>query len=118
MLYVYSARGVFYESRRCVVCNSKCDNCHVYGCLDCNVYVHLECIPLPRVVKHEAHSHTLVLSDFTNLPDDEFVPDDYFCLICEKKGNYDHPYYHCQQCSELVHIDCVLSEVVLHFRFI
>lgn len=115
MLYVYSASGFVSAPRMCCVCNTGCDSCHAYCCLDCNVFVHLECIPLPRAVKHASHSsyhdHPLILSNSTNLLN--FSSNEYHCLVCEKQGNINHLFYHCDQCSDMAHIDCILSEVSL-----
>lgn len=70
LLYVYVVPS--NQNRKCVVCNTRCENCHVFGCLACEIFIHLECVPLPRVVKHESHSCddvVLTLSDLTSRQD-------------------------------------------------
>lgn len=114
MLCVYSVSGLYFQSRTCVVCNTNCDYCYIYGCLVCGVFVHTECIPLPGIVKHESHSyddHSLTFSDQKKLHG--FASNEYHCFICEEKGNLNHPFYHCEDCNDVAHIDCVLNEVSL-----
>lgn len=114
MFYIYSAPGFLSETRKYVVCYTTCEKSHVYGCLSCDVFVHLECIPLPRVVKHQSHTYNdyaFTLSYSKNHL--EFSSYEYHYFVCEQKGNLNHPFYHCEHCLHIAHIDCILSEVSL-----
>ncbi|GMI65190.1 hypothetical protein like AT2G21840 [Hibiscus trionum] len=93
------------ESPDCDECGQACENT-LFCCLKCKFYIHLECIPLPSVVKHKRHLHPLLL---TTLTEDD--TGDYYCDTCETQRNPEHEVYHCQQCNYISHIDCVTSEV-------
>lgn len=123
MFYAFVRRDFGYSGyfprkknrkRRCLVCNNRCGKCHVYSCLDCDVSVHLECIPLPRVLKHQSHSyddHDHVLTLFDSASRQDFPLNQYYCFLCEKEADTNCPFHHCKPCSEIFHIDCILSEV-------
>ncbi|GMI65191.1 hypothetical protein like AT2G21850 [Hibiscus trionum] len=103
---LHLGKGFFgEESPLCIECDEACENT-LYGCLDCNFYIHLECIPLPSVVKHKRHLHPLVLTTVT-----EDDTGEYYCDKCETKRNPEHEVYHCKECNYISHIDCVISEV-------
>ncbi|XVF62092.1 hypothetical protein PTKIN_Ptkin08bG0189600 [Pterospermum kingtungense] len=100
----------------CNKCRKNCNGKPFYRCLQCAIVFHLECVPIPRMVKSGCHLHPLVLKD-------SFVEDDsgeYYCDVCEeeRRGN-DHVYY-CEECNGLfvAHIECALAKVCLHDLYI
>ncbi|KAL4352828.1 hypothetical protein GQ457_06G019010 [Hibiscus cannabinus] len=102
---LHLGKGYFgVGSPLCKTCGQACKNTAFY-CLECMFYIHLECIPLPAVVKHKRHLHPLVLT--TVIEDDS---EDYYCDTCETQRNPEHDIYHCNKCNYISHIDCVISE--------
>lgn len=110
----YFAASYFNEYSLCNTCRKVCKGSY-YICLECKYYVHLDCIPLPRVVENDGHSrdysHYLTLKDC-------FVEDDsgqYYCELCEKERDPTYHVYYCDQCPDrnpyLAHIECLMSEV-------
>ncbi|KAM6597304.1 hypothetical protein CsatA_007828 [Cannabis sativa] len=80
----------------------------IFGCLDCDFKLHLLCGPLPSVIKHESHMHSLNLVD--SCIDDTFG--DYYCDICEEERNPRLRVYYCAKCKYVAHVHCVISEVI------
>ena len=94
------------ESPRCDQCGAECNDT-LFCCVECEFYIHLECMPLPYIVKHKRHLHPLTLTN-------SVVEDDsgeYYCDICETERNPEHDVYYCKKCTYIAHIDCVISEV-------
>ncbi|XP_022743784.1 uncharacterized protein LOC111294628 [Durio zibethinus] len=90
----------------CNACHKDCDN-SFFGCIKCDFYIHVECIPLPPRVEHRRHLHPLVLKN-------SFVEDDsgdYYCDMCETERNPEHRIYFCEECTYIAHIDCVHPKV-------
>lgn len=111
MVYINKPLRSYDQKRKCVVCNTDSE-WGVYGCLDCKVYVHVECIPLPRVVKNEYHSdHPLTLELSHRIQKRNAGNRTYYCLICEEKGYVNFPYYWCEECCDMAHVHCVMLEV-------
>ncbi|KAJ6854746.1 hypothetical protein NC651_039640 [Populus alba x Populus x berolinensis] len=111
----YFAASYFNEYSLCNTCLKVCKGSY-YICLECKYYVHLDCIPLPRVVENDGHSrdysHYLTLKDC-------FVEDDsgqYYCELCEKERDPTYHVYYCDQCPDrnpyLAHIECLMSELM------
>ncbi|MFQ6635055.1 hypothetical protein Gotur_011962, partial [Gossypium turneri] len=98
------------ESPRCTACGLACKDT-LFNCLECGFYIHLECIPLPSIVKHKRHLHPLVLTTLVTEDDCE----EYYCDTCETQRNPEHDIYYCKECNYTSHIDCVLSEVSANF---
>ncbi|KAA3472932.1 Cysteine/Histidine-rich C1 domain family protein [Gossypium australe] len=94
------------ESPLCTACGLACKDT-LFNCLKCEFYIHLECIPLPSIVKHKRHLHPLVLTTLVTEDDSE----EYYCDTCETQRNPEHDIYYCKECNYTSHIDCVLSEV-------
>ncbi|XVF30999.1 hypothetical protein REPUB_Repub16aG0107600 [Reevesia pubescens] len=93
----------------CSACQKIFKGRPFYRCLQCAINFHLECVPIPHIVKSIFHIHPLIMKD-------SFVEDnsgEYYCDICEEErcGN-DHVYY-CEECNDLfvAHIECVLTKV-------
>ncbi|TYI02784.1 hypothetical protein ES332_A11G291400v1 [Gossypium tomentosum] len=94
------------ESPLCTECGLACKDT-LFNCRKCGFYIHLECIPLPSIVKHKRHLHLLVLTTIVT----EDSSEKYYCDTCETQRNPEHDIYYCKECNYTSHIDCVLSEV-------
>ncbi|XVF42329.1 hypothetical protein PTKIN_Ptkin01aG0352600 [Pterospermum kingtungense] len=90
-----------------------CDECRqsikesFLSCKNCDFGIHLECVPLPSIVKHDRLLHLLKIVN-------SVVEDDsgeYYCDMCETERNSEHAVYVCEECKFTAHIDCVISEV-------
>lgn len=102
------------ESLKCRICHERCQD-SFYRCLECNSNFHVECIPLPCVLKHdECHQHPLMLFDSLKVVYD---CEEYRCDICEQEGNTEHHAYYCDECKFIAHIECVIPEVRINFTF-
>ncbi|KAG4122359.1 hypothetical protein ERO13_D11G262175v2 [Gossypium hirsutum] len=104
---LHLGKGFFGDkSPRCTTCGLACKGT-LFNCLKCAFYIHLECIPLPSIVKHKRHLHPLVLTTLVT----EDGSEEYYCDTCETQRNPEHDIYYCKECNYTSHIDCVLSEV-------
>ncbi|KAJ4829512.1 hypothetical protein Tsubulata_040194 [Turnera subulata] len=93
----------------CSACNKLCVKSY-YQCLECEYFIHLNCIGFPATADHSCHFHPLTLVD-------SFVEDDsgeYYCHACEQRRKPECPVYHCKECPDDVpfaaHIECVASK--------
>ncbi|XVF42333.1 hypothetical protein PTKIN_Ptkin01aG0353000 [Pterospermum kingtungense] len=90
----------------CDECGESCKESFL-SCKNCEFDIHLECVPLPSIVKHVRHLH------FLNLVN-SVVEDDsgeYYCDMCETERNSELSVYSCEECKFVAHIDSVISEV-------
>ncbi|EOY25647.1 Cysteine/Histidine-rich C1 domain family protein [Theobroma cacao] len=90
----------------CNKCKSYIGKEPFYYCVECNMNLHLKCVPIPCPVKSKCHMHHLTLKN-------HFVEDDsgeYYCDICEEERNSKNHCYYCEECAGLfvAHIECVL----------
>ncbi|XWS64767.1 hypothetical protein CRYUN_Cryun05aG0031800 [Craigia yunnanensis] len=96
---------------QCNMCDKKiCDKSvrsAFYRCVQCDVNLHLRCVPIPPTTKHGYHRHALTFID-SFMEDDS---GDYYCDICEKERNQKHPVYFCKKCKYAAHIQCALNKV-------
>lgn len=76
----------------CQICRGECVGA-VYRCVDCNVNVHMECVPLPKFLEHVSHFHPLKL---TNCIVTHRISDEYRCDICEEEGDIKEHSYYCK----------------------
>ncbi|TYH96278.1 hypothetical protein ES332_A12G166200v1 [Gossypium tomentosum] len=77
-----------------------------YRCVQCDLNLHLKCVPVPPLAKHRYHRHPLLL----NQPVREDEIGEYYCDICEKERDPTHEVYYCQKCTYIAHIECVLNQ--------
>ncbi|XVF57077.1 hypothetical protein PTKIN_Ptkin06aG0174800 [Pterospermum kingtungense] len=86
----------------CSRCGENCSGQAFYRCLECRINFHLECVPIPRIVKSKTHIHPFTLKD-------SFIKDDY-CDVCEEQSRPSDHVYFCEECRGLfvAHIECVL----------
>lgn len=98
---------------QCEFCCKQFEGSNFYRCVDCDVNFHVECIPLPRVVKNDkAHQHPLLLLSSLQLVYDS---EKYCCDICRERGTARHHVYYCDDCKFIAHVECVLNEVCNFF---
>ncbi|CAK7341159.1 unnamed protein product [Dovyalis caffra] len=75
--------------------------------IECDLNLHLKCIPIPLKVKQECHIYPLLL--YENLVEGD--SGEYYCDICEKPRNPNHDVYYCEECEvAIAHIGCVIQE--------
>ncbi|XVF06383.1 hypothetical protein REPUB_Repub06bG0043600 [Reevesia pubescens] len=102
----------YFRDKKFLEYHFECNNCHelcldsFYRCVQCNLNLHLKCIPIPPVAKHRYHRHQLVFKNSVREDDLE----EYYCDVCEKKRNPTHEVYYCGKCTYIAHIECVLIE--------
>ncbi|ESR45043.1 hypothetical protein CICLE_v10003469mg, partial [Citrus x clementina] len=93
---------------KCNFCDENFEGCNFYRCVDCDVNFHVECIPLPRVVKNDkSHQHPVKLLSSLGLVCDR---EEYCCDVCKEQGNAGHHVYYCDECNFMAHIECVLLQ--------
>ncbi|XP_062076766.1 uncharacterized protein LOC133781713 [Humulus lupulus] len=97
--------------KQSIMCNTeefhKTDSSK-FKCLDCDFKLHLLCGPLPSIIKHDSHMHSLDLVD-------SFIEDnsgEYYCDVCEEERNPRIRVYCCWKCKYIAHVHCVISEVI------
>ncbi|XP_062079426.1 uncharacterized protein LOC133783824 [Humulus lupulus] len=97
--------------KQSIMCNTeefhKTDS-FKFQCLDCDFKLHLLCGPLPSIIKHDSHMHSLDLVD-------SFIEDnsgEYCCDVCEEERNPRIRVYCCRKCKYIAHVHCVISEVI------
>jgi hypothetical protein len=78
-------------------------------CSICKLFVHGICAGIPRIVKIVLHNHLLKL--IYSLHEINKLGDIMFCRICGDKVNKEYAAYCCQQCSYILHTECLK-----HFR--
>lgn len=101
---------------KCSVC--KYDICESYAfiCLYCDLNLHLECGPLPYIIKHKCHMDPLILTnsplreEFDEEEDDTY---EFYCDACEEERDLLLPIYHCADCHFVAEIKCVMSKIKL-----
>ncbi|XP_062076763.1 uncharacterized protein LOC133781710 [Humulus lupulus] len=97
--------------KQSIMCNTEefhKTNSSKFQCLDCDFKLHLLCGPLPSIIKHDSHMHSLDLVDL-------FIEDnsgEYYCDVCEEERNPRIRVYCCRKCKYIAHVHCVISEVI------
>ncbi|CAK9157179.1 unnamed protein product [Ilex paraguariensis] len=88
----------------------ECRACHVtchgigYRCnKKCNFGICFHCALLPRTLRHRWDAHPLILS-YAPIKDH---PDEYYCEICEIEIKSGCWIYHCRDCDQSFHPECV-----------
>lgn len=113
LTYFKKISWLYYEYR-CNVCHLRCD-ADFYRCVQCDFNIHLQCLPFSSSAKHKYHRHPLILVNSVEEDDS----DEYYCDVCEKERNPKHPVYWCAKCKFIVHVECILHEVIINnvYRF-
>ncbi|KAF7148771.1 hypothetical protein RHSIM_Rhsim03G0009700 [Rhododendron simsii] len=75
-----------------------------FECWTCKFYLCVRCAILPRTVRHryDKHPFTLTYSPRPNRTDDDF------CEICEEGMDSNRWFYHCGECDQYLHKDCIV----------
>ncbi|KAJ0917400.1 putative chromatin regulator PHD family [Helianthus annuus] len=107
-----------WDVRRCLLCSYLMRFRLSFGCSTCNVHIHPVCALLvPRTIRHPYDKHPMHLS---YLPIENHKSE-YFCEICELELNPHNCFYHCDTCSQSVHIECapliLQSETETHSEY-
>lgn len=99
---------LWFECRKCGECCLEA----FYRCVACGVNFHLNCVPIPHVVKTPYHRHNVKLVDSFLVQGYDL--EDQYCDVCEEKRDPRHHVYHCEECTVffVAHIDCILSKKV------
>ncbi|KAM7530133.1 hypothetical protein LguiB_033543 [Lonicera macranthoides] len=75
-----------------------------YGCGTCGEFdLGSCCVNLPSTFKHEWDRHQLTLS----YPPFSYHPDEFICEICEEDIHLNYWLYHCRQCDQSFHTECI-----------
>ncbi|CAK9156766.1 unnamed protein product [Ilex paraguariensis] len=76
---------------------------HGFGCKDCNFRLCCNCALLPKTVEHRWDRHSLILT----YPPIFDHPQDFYCEICEEEINTREWIYHCRECDQSFHLQCI-----------
>ena len=89
----------------CEACGEKLiTNLTYRECNICKLLVHKRCAEIPRTVKIKVHNHFL---DLIYSLHEINKSDDMFCRICGNKVSKEYAAYYCQQCSYILHTECL-----------
>ena len=103
----------YFRDKKYFKFHLECNACHelcfdsLYRCVQCNLNLHLKCVPIPPLAKHKYHRHLLVFKQ--SIREDDVG--EYYCDICEEERNPTQEVYYCDKCTYIAHIECVLNEV-------
>ncbi|XP_075512654.1 uncharacterized protein LOC142548222 [Primulina tabacum] len=85
-------------------CGKSCR--YVYHCGVCNFMIHIDCARLPKIVTHKFDKHPLTL---TFAPSSQYQNTDHLCEFCEEDIDSKYWFYHCAECDQSFHVDCIPS---------
>ncbi|KAG8480459.1 hypothetical protein CXB51_024660 [Gossypium anomalum] len=97
---------------------SFCDACGTLGnyvpyiCSTCGIFVHKNCISVPRIIKFYRHQHRISHTYF--LDQNESEP--WECRECLEKVNTKHGSYFCSKCNYIVHVKCATKNGRLYYE--
>ncbi|KAK4834908.1 hypothetical protein QYF36_002353 [Acer negundo] len=86
----------------CKKCKHRIYLDSIYQCVECDVCFHIECIPLPIVVKHKCHKHLLTFTRYK-----------YGKLglgVCKTELGPVNFAYRCEECTYSAHVECMISK--------
>ncbi|KAM7528448.1 hypothetical protein LguiB_031858 [Lonicera macranthoides] len=98
---------------------SRCSGCNnftrtIYGCATCSEFnLAICCVNLSRTFKHEWDHHPLTLS----YPPFSYHPDEFICEICEEDIHPNYWLYHCRQCDQSFHTNCINFDLYSDVKF-
>ncbi|MFQ6646835.1 hypothetical protein Gotur_019977, partial [Gossypium turneri] len=87
---------------------SFCDACGTLGnyvpylCSTCGIFVHKNCISVPRIIKFYRHQHHIAHTYFL----DQIESESWECRFCLEEVNKEHGGYFCSKCNYIVHVKC------------
>ncbi|XP_059629565.1 uncharacterized protein LOC132272426 [Cornus florida] len=93
-------------STSCIACGNDC-RVTVFQCDVCNLDLDFKCALLPHKVRYKHHRHPLTFSTLV-----EYDSDEYYCDICEERGDPNYWVYCCLDCEYVAHMNCVVSELI------
>ncbi|KAB2010532.1 hypothetical protein ES319_D10G244800v1, partial [Gossypium barbadense] len=87
---------------------SYCDACGTLGnyvpyiCSTCGIFVHKNCISVPRIIKFYRHQHRIAHTYFL----DQNESESWECRFCLEEVKKEHGGYFCSKCNYIVHVKC------------
>ncbi|XP_073119949.1 uncharacterized protein [Henckelia pumila] len=92
---------------------SCCGNEHrfslyVYNCSVCDYNIDIHCAFLPKTVTHKFDEHPLTLV-FASSSQHHSDSTECFCEFCEEDIDPMYWFYHCAECDQSFHVDCIPS---------
>ncbi|KAF7149255.1 hypothetical protein RHSIM_Rhsim03G0012500 [Rhododendron simsii] len=91
-----------YSSGTCTSCSASF--IISFECRGCKFNLCVRCAILPRTVRHRYDKHPFTLT-YSPPP---YRTDDDFCEICEEGIDSNRWFYHCGECGQYLHTDCIL----------
>lgn len=76
-----------------------------YNCDTCDFRIHVKCALFPSTISHRYDEHPLAL---TYAPVENH-PDEYYCELCESEVHTKQWFYHCVECNQSFHRNCIQS---------
>ncbi|KAA8518178.1 hypothetical protein F0562_015652 [Nyssa sinensis] len=87
---------------RCNACQMQSSG-FAFGCGTCDFKLDLRCARLPSTIRHRYDEHLLILN-YSPLKN---YPDVYYCEVCEEELNPKCWFYHCDDCDQSFHYECI-----------
>ncbi|KAI3444206.1 hypothetical protein Pfo_000871 [Paulownia fortunei] len=84
-------------------CSDKSSSYLIYRCVSCDFMIHVGCALLPKWARHKFDKHPLQLITHWN------KQDCCFCEFCEEDINQEYWFYHCAECDQSFHVNCIPS---------
>ncbi|XP_028108864.1 uncharacterized protein LOC114307668 [Camellia sinensis] len=88
-----------------------CNACHVcsplltFGCETCGFNLHIRCALWLRTIRHRYDEHPYSLN---YVPVKDHLAE-YYCEVCCYKLNPKNWFYHCDECDQSIHCECIIS---------
>ncbi|KZV21204.1 hypothetical protein F511_27610 [Dorcoceras hygrometricum] len=91
-------------------CGKKC--IYSYLCAICKFKIHIGCALRPKSVTHKFDKHPLFLTfpSSSQGQKDSSDIDHLFCEFCEEDIDSKYWFYHCAECDQSFHVDCIPSQ--------
>ncbi|XP_038704252.1 uncharacterized protein LOC120000301 [Tripterygium wilfordii] len=105
LLHIFRSRD--NKDFKCRACSERGDSVF-YKCKACDIYLHVNCTLLPRIVNSKCHMDTLSLLE-SSPTDDPDAYDEIYCDACEKERNPNNWIYYCEGCNFATHLDCAFT---------
>ncbi|XP_073018571.1 uncharacterized protein [Primulina eburnea] len=78
-----------------------------YHCSLCKWAIHIDCARLPKTVTHKFDKHPLTLTYASS--NSQHHSNDHLCEFCEEDIDPKYWFYHCTECDQSFHVDCIPS---------
>ncbi|TYG51524.1 hypothetical protein ES288_D10G264200v1 [Gossypium darwinii] len=97
---------------------SFCDVCGTLGnyvpylCSTCGIFVHKNCISVPRIIRFYRHQHRIAHTYFL----DQNESESWECRFCLEEVKKEHGGYFCSKCNYIVHVKCATKDSGLYYE--